>query len=207
MTINQRKFLLFHPLSCKGDAYKPKEALDENEAYLFHKDQINALAIAGVDFLFASTMPAMSEVKGMAKAMSETDIPFIISFVIRDDGILLDGTALIDAIKIVDGFVITKPIFYMTNCIHPNVLSKSLSKIKEDENILAKRLFGIQANASDKSPEELDTLDELHADSPQNWAKGMVDLNKKYNLKVLGGCCGTDARYISSIVDLLKSTP
>jgi methionine synthase I (cobalamin-dependent) len=32
----------------------------------------------------------------------------------------------------------------------------------------------------------------------------MVDLNKKYNLKILGGCCGTDARFISSIVDLLK---
>ncbi len=192
---------------CKGDAYKPKEALDENEAYLFHKDQINALTAAGVDFLFASTMPEINEVKGMAKAMSETNLPYVISFVIRDDGKMLDGTSLVDAIKIVDDSVLVQPVFYMTNCIHPDVLNKSLNKIIDDENILAKRLFGIQANASDKSPEELDTLDELHADSPQNWAKGMVDLNKKYNLKVLGGCCGTDARYISSIVDLLKLTP
>ncbi len=206
MEVLLNKIFIGGVTGCKGDAYKPKEALDENEAYLFHKDQINALTAAGVDFLFASTMPAMSEVKGTAKAMSETDFPFVISFVIRDDGKLLDGTALVDAIKIVDNSVHVQPVFYMTNCIHPNVLSKSLNKIIDDENILAKRLFGIQANASDKSPEELDMLDELHADSPQNWAKGMVDLNKKYNLKVLGGCCGTDARYISSIVELLKLT-
>jgi len=68
-------------------------------------------------------------------------------------------------------------------------------------------LFGIQANASSKSPEELDTLENLDADSPANWARGMVDLNKKFNLKILGGCCGTDARFISSVVNLLKSTP
>ncbi|MGQ9800006.1 MAG: homocysteine S-methyltransferase family protein [Ignavibacterium sp.] len=39
---------------------------------------------------------------------------------------------------------------------------------------------------------------------PENWAKGMVNLNKKYNIKILGGCCGTDTRFISSIVGLLK---
>jgi methionine synthase I (cobalamin-dependent) len=32
----------------------------------------------------------------------------------------------------------------------------------------------------------------------------MVDLNKKYNFRILGGCCGTDARFISSIVELIK---
>ena len=50
-------------------------------------------------------------------------------------------------------------------------------------------------------------LKNLDADSPANWAQGMVDLNKKYNLKILGGCCGTDARFISSVVNLLKLTP
>jgi methionine synthase I (cobalamin-dependent) len=35
----------------------------------------------------------------------------------------------------------------------------------------------------------------------------MVDLNKKYNLKILGGCCGTDAEFISSVVELLKLAP
>ena len=192
---------------CKGDAYKPEEALSENEAYHFHKEQMQILADAGVDFLFASTLPALTEAIGITKAMNETKKDYVISFVIRDNGKLLDGTLLTDAIKIIDDSVSTPPLFYLTNCIHPDVLHKSFLNLKDEEDILRKRLFGIQANASSKSPEELDTLEELDADSPANWARGMVDLNKKYNLKILGGCCGTDARFISSVVNLLKSTP
>ena len=189
---------------CKGDAYKPEEALSENEAYQFHREQMQVLADAGVDFLLASTLPALTEAIGIAKAMSETKIDYVISFVIRENGKLLDGTSLIDAINIIDSSVFTPPLFYLTNCIHPDVLHKSFINLKDEDDILKKRLFGIQANASSKSPEELDALEQLDADSPFNWAKGMVDLNKKYNLKILGGCCGTDARFISSIVELLK---
>lgn len=189
---------------CKGDAYKPEEALSVNEAYHFHKEQMQILADAGVDFLFASTLPALTEAIGIAKAMSATKKDYVISFVIRDNGKLLDGTFLTDAISIIDSSVSTPPIFYLTNCIHPDVLHKSFLNLKDEDDILRKRLFGIQANASNKSPEELDILENLDADSPVNWARGMVDLNKKYNLKILGGCCGTDARFISSIVKLLE---
>ena len=190
-------------MGCKGDAYKPEEALSETESYIFHKEQIRILADSGVDFLFGSTLPEINEAKGIAKAMSKTGKDYVISFVIRDSGKLLDGTLLTDAIRIIDHSVSSPPLFYLTNCIHPDVLHKSFLNLVDKENILQKRLFGIQANASTKSPEELDALDELDADSPFNWAKQMVDLNKKYNLKILGGCCGTDARFISSIIDLL----
>ena len=189
---------------CKGDAYKPVEALNEEDAYSFHKEQMQILTNAGVDFLFASTLPALSEAKGIARSMSATNLDYVISFVIRDNGELLDGTLLTDAINIMDDSVSSPPLFYLTNCIHPDVLHNYLLNLNDENGILKKRLFGIQANASSKSPEELDTLEQLDADSPLDWAKGMVDLNKKYNLKILGGCCGTDARFISSIVDLLK---
>lgn len=192
---------------CKGDAYKPEEALNENDAYQFHKEQMQILADAGVDFLLASTLPALTEAIGIAKAMNETKIDYVISFVIRDNGRLLDGNLLTDAIKIIDESTITPPLFYLTNCIHPDVLHKSFINLKDEDDFLKKRLFGIQANASKKSPEELDTLEVLDADSPTEWARGMVDLNKKYNLKILGGCCGTDARFISSVVNLLESIP
>ena len=143
---------------CKGDAYKPEEALSENDAYHFHKEQMQILADAGVDFLLASTLPEINEAKGISKAMSETNKDYVISFVIRDNGKLLDGTLLNDAIKLVDDSVSTPPLFYLTNCIHPDVLHKSFLNLKDENDILKNRLFGIQANASSKSPEELDTL-------------------------------------------------
>ncbi|MBK7630487.1 MAG: homocysteine S-methyltransferase family protein [Ignavibacteriales bacterium] len=189
---------------CKGDAYKPEEALSESDAYEFHKEQMQILADAGVDFLLASTLPEINEAKGIAKAMSDTKKDYVISFVIRDNGKLLDGSLLTDAIRIIDDSVSSPPLFYLTNCIHPDVLHKSFLNLNDENDILKKRLYGIQANASSKSPEELDTLEELDADSTANWASGMADLNKKYNLKILGGCCGTDARFISSMIDHLK---
>jgi len=189
---------------CKGDAYKPEEALNENDAYKYHKEQMQILADAEVDYLLASTLPEINEAKGIAKAMSETNKDYVISFVIRENGKLLDDTLLTDAIRLIDDSVSTPPLFYLTNCIHPDVLHKSFLNLVDEENILQKRLFGIQANASSKSPEELDTLVEIDADSPPNWANAMVDLNKKYNLKILGGCCGTDARFISSMIEHLK---
>ncbi|HEX9252228.1 MAG TPA: homocysteine S-methyltransferase family protein, partial [Ignavibacteriaceae bacterium] len=117
---------------CKGDAYKPEEALNQNEAYHFHKEQMQILADAGVDFLFASTLPALTEAIGIAKAMSETKKDYVISFVIRENGKLLEGTLLTDAIKIIDDSVLTPPLFYLTNCIHPDVLHKSFFNLKDE---------------------------------------------------------------------------
>ncbi len=190
-------------MGCKGDSYKPEEALSCEEACEFHSLQAKILANAGVDFLFASTLPALSEASGIAKAMSKIKKEYVLSFVIRENGRLLDGTLLTDAIKIIDESVANRPLFYLTNCIHPEVLQNAYINLDEKE-ILDRRLFGIQANASKKSPEELDIAEELDADSPKNWANGMIDLNKKYNLKILGGCCGTDQNFINSIIQRSK---
>lgn len=128
---------------CKGDAYIPEEALSKNDAYHFHKEQMQILADAGVDFLLASTLPALTEAIGIAKTMSETKKDYVISFVIRDNGKLLDGNLLTDTIRIIDESVSTPPLFYLTNCIHPDVLHQSYINLKDDDNILKKRLFGI----------------------------------------------------------------
>ena len=58
-------------VGCKGDAYNSKEALTSEDAYTFHKPQINELSKAHVDFLFATTLPASSEALGIAKAMAD----------------------------------------------------------------------------------------------------------------------------------------
>jgi homocysteine S-methyltransferase len=67
-----RKVFLGGLLGCKGDAYKPGEALSAVEATSFHAVQVQALAEAGVDFLFAGTLPALSEAVGVARAMAKT---------------------------------------------------------------------------------------------------------------------------------------
>ena len=85
-----------------GDAYTPEEALPSAEAEQFHTPQLEALAEGQVDFLYAATLPALSEAQGIATAMAKHGLPYILSFVIRRDGTLLDGTPLAQAIETID---------------------------------------------------------------------------------------------------------
>jgi len=182
-------------IGCKGDAYNPAEALSRREAFEFHSWQLNKLAEAGVDFLKASTLPAASEAIGIAEAMSKTNLPYILSFVIRENGNLLDGKPLIDVINEIDSTVFPNPACYMVNCIHPTVFIKALEQNPE----LGRRVLGMQANTSCKTPEELDGSAELDTEEPEIFAEHIKELHQKYKIKILGGCCGTDDRHIEKI--------
>lgn len=65
-------------------------------------------------------------------------------------------------------------------------------------------IVGIQANTSSKSPEELDGSPELASEDITTLVNEMVSLYHKYQVRVLGGCCGTDHRHIQKLVSVLK---
>jgi S-methylmethionine-dependent homocysteine/selenocysteine methylase len=105
-------------MSCRGDAYRPADALAVDEAKDFHAWQAGKLADAGVDFLLASTLPALSEATGLALALAGTGKPYVISFVVRPGGTLLDGTPLKDAVAAIDAAATPRPVAHMINCTH-----------------------------------------------------------------------------------------
>lgn len=195
----QKEIYIGGLMGVKGDSYNPSAALETDEAFDFHKWQAQQLADAGVDFLIASTIPSLKEAAGIAKAMSIQNIPYIISFVIRPNGSLLDGNKLDEAIKFIDVNIEPKPAAYLINCVHPANLLNALQTLK-DNSLIKERLIGLQGNASDKSPEELDNAETLHADDPVNWGSAMAELNKKFDLKILGGCCGTGVNHIKCLI-------
>src|SRR5512133_3626933 len=81
-------------MSCRGDAYKPAEALAVDDACEFHAWQAGKLAAAGVDVLLAATLPAFSEASGLALALAAAGQPSILSFSGRPDGTPLAGPPL-----------------------------------------------------------------------------------------------------------------
>jgi homocysteine S-methyltransferase len=186
-------------LGCRGDAYQPAEALTEREATRFHARQIRSLAEAETDFLMAATLPALSEAMGMARAMAETSQPYVLSFVIRASGSLLDGTPLSEAVTRVDAEVTPRPAGYMINCVHPQVFAEAMEHECARRPGLNERIIGLQANTSRKSPEELDQSGEFFAESPENLAEGMMVAHRRFGTRILGGCCGTDERHIRAI--------
>ncbi|RII33728.1 homocysteine S-methyltransferase family protein [Clostridium chromiireducens] len=191
-------------MGCKGDAYKGTDIVSVDEAQEFHLWQVKLFKEAGVDFLFAGIMPELSEAIGMAKAMETAELPYIISFMIRDDGKLIDGTTINDAILSIDNATIQKPICYMVNCVHPIILKKSLSYSFNKTRLVKERFHGIQANSSPLSPEELDNAIDLKISDSVSLANDMMDLYNYFIPKILGGCCGTDNTHMEEIAKRLK---
>lgn len=186
-------------MGCKGDAYQATEVLPMEEAHRFHAWQAHRFREAGADFLYAGIMPALSEAVGMAKAMEDTGLPYIISFMIRESGTLIDGTTIHDAILHIDHATTQKPVCYMTNCVHPNVLGKALSYSFNQTGLVKERFRGIQANTSPLPPEELDDSSELKASDCIRLANEMMALTKIIDPKIFGGCCGTDNTHMEEI--------
>ncbi len=183
----------------KGDAYKPEQALSPRQAYDFHSYQLQALAGAGADFLQASTLPALSEAIGIAQSMATFSMPYIISFVIDRTGTLLDGIPLADAIHSIDDAVSTLPTGYAVNCVHPSVL---LSALDANSGIDG-RIIMFNGNTSSRSAAELDGLEILDTQAPEDFTAAISELTHKYAIPIIGGCCGTDPSHIACIAERL----
>lgn len=194
-------------LGCKGDAYTGEGALSTEEAKAFHSWQINLFSDSKVDFLYAGIMPCLSEAMGMAMAMAETNIPYIISFTIQADGKLIDGHSIDFAIKAIDNSVSNKPIGYMTNCVHPTIAHKALSRPFNQTRTVQSRFIGIQGNTSALSYSELDGASDLKESSPSDFAHDTMKLVMDYNLQIVGGCCGTNGKHMEEIAKHLKNPP
>lgn len=196
----------FHPniligdlLGCRGDAYSGENFMSIDDSYHFHKKQTIQFSKQKIDFLFAGIMPEIEEAIGMAQAMAITELPYIISFMIRKDGCLLDGTSIADAIKLIDRIVAPNPLCYMANCIHPANLKSALTHEKNSNRPELTRFKGIQANTSSLSPEELNNCSILLQEDFDTMITEMQWLHQNYNLNILGGCCGTNQKFIEEL--------
>jgi homocysteine S-methyltransferase len=183
----------------RGDAYKPEEALSSAYAERFHTPQVEALAESGVDFLLAATLPALSEAQGIALAMEKQGIPYILSFVIRKDGTILDGNSLARAITLIDDATQKPPTGYAINCVHPTIFKAGMQALNKENPQLSKRILYYQANTSARDPKELDGMDALETEKPEILAGLLLDSYQQFHTPFIGGCCGTDTSHIECL--------
>jgi homocysteine S-methyltransferase len=190
-------------MSCRGDAYQPAEAMSTEAAAEFHCWQAQALAAAGVDLLLAATLPALSEAIGLAQAQAATGLPYLISFVVRPSGTLLDGTPLKTAIASIDAAVSPQPLAYLINCTHASIFRNALMHKDNSAPHVRQRIIGLLANTAALSPEDLNESSELHEEAPEVFANNLAALRDELGMKILGGCCGTDDRHIERLATAL----
>lgn len=182
----------------QDDGYSPTTRLTIDQARIYHRFQVDVLAQTPADMLCAMTITYVEEAIGIALAAQAANMPVAISFTVETDGYLPSGVSLADAIRVVDVATNSAPVYYMINCAHPTHFASQLDHSGEWKV----RIAGVRANASCMSHAELDVATELDAGNPEDLGRRYAEL-KRYlpNLRVLGGCCGTDHRHIEAIAE------
>ena len=179
----------------QDDGYNPSELMSVAEAEAYHRPQVDAFADSAADMVSAITMTYVNEAVGMTRAAQVAGIPITVSFTTETDGRLPDGTPLGEAITATDAATDGAPAYYMVNCAHPT----HFSHVLDASNAWTDRIYGIRANASRLSHAELDEAEELDDGNPQEFGEQYQALRSNLrNLRVVGGCCGTDHRHVAA---------
>lgn len=187
-------------LGPRGDGYVTSSIMSVEKAKDYHKEQIQTFRGAGADMVTCFTMNYINEAYGITLAAKELEMPVVIGFTVETDGKLPSGESLQDAIEVIDAMTDNYPVYYMINCAHP---THFVHRLNQNENWIS-RIMAVRANASDKSHAELDECDHLDAGDKHDLAERYVELrNLLPNLKVLGGCCGTDHSHVEEICKIL----
>jgi S-methylmethionine-dependent homocysteine/selenocysteine methylase len=178
------------------DGYAPGELLSADETQASHSAQVETFARTSADTVTAMTITYVEEALGIARAAATAGMPSVISFTVETDGRLPSGQALGEAVEEVDTDSDTDVAYFMINCAHPTHFAAVIG----DGGAWLERIQGLRANASRMSHAELDAATELDDGDPDDLAAHYFVLRESMpSLNVLGGCCGTDHRHVSSI--------
>lgn len=183
----------------RGDGYVSDGPVDPIAAHRYHAPQVAALVNGGAQQVTAYTLTEVGEAVGITRAAREVGVPVAVGFTVETDGRLPSGMTLGDAIARVDEDA--SPDSYLVNCAHPRHIAAGLSA----EASWLGRIEGVRVNASQLSHAELDeseALDEGDIGSLAREVVGLIGLLP--NLRLVGGCCGTDARHVERMWEMLQ---
>jgi S-methylmethionine-dependent homocysteine/selenocysteine methylase len=167
------------------DCYRPDWVPDARSLAIEHREHAAHLASAGVDLILVETMNCIAEALAAARAAAETRLPFWISFICGNDGRLLSGEPLGEALAAVRG---TGPEVLLVNCLPPSAVIPCIGPLAASGCA-----FGIYANLGTPYPNAPDRHREDHdplafAEHARRW----IDAGAR----VVGGCCGTTPAHI-----------
>ncbi len=190
------KALVAGDISTTGKLMEPMGEMPYDTLFEAYKEQITYLVEAGVDLLVAETMMATDETMVVLDAASEVcDLPVLCSLTIESDGGLFFGGNIYEAVEALEAVGAAA---IGCNCsVGPDQLESVISEIYQRVSIpvIAKPNAGM--------PKITATGEAVYSMEPEEFAKHMEILAKS-GASLLGGCCGTDPRYIQALCQKIK---
>ena len=188
----QREIWIAGSLAPLEDCYRPDMVPDDSDLTREHRWQALHLAEAGADLILIETMNTLREAVAAHRAVIETGLPGLSSFVTDGNGSLLSGEPLIDAAKAVI-LDLPAPLAIGVNCIPARRVGGELER-------LAAALPGVPLLAYGNLGRPLDGSGEHYTDpvDPESYAALAADWTK-LGLRVAGSCCGTGSRHTAAL--------
>ncbi|OQE36964.1 hypothetical protein PENCOP_c011G08649 [Penicillium coprophilum] len=187
------------------DAYVDStETVSFSQAQENYRAQVQVLAEEGVDMISIMTVTNLNEATAAVSVAREFNLPVHVSFSIETDGRLRGGRTLDEVIREVDHLTENYTTYFGVNCAHPRHIMTALRDLPQD---VRSRIGSIRGNASLKCHDELDNSLVLDRGDVSLWNRefdGLLGMLPE--LKVVGGCCGTDEEHLDTLAKTVYSS-
>jgi homocysteine S-methyltransferase len=175
------------------DCYEPDQVPDEATLADEHSRMMTWLKTADPDLIWIETMNTIREARAAAAAAKEHALPFVVSFVVREEGNLLSGEPLEEALAAVEPL---GPLALGLNCIPPEGVTRNLPRLR------AATALPLVAYAHIGNPEPIQGWSFSESVTPSHYcehAARWLDLGAR----IVGGCCGTTPKHIAALREML----
>ncbi len=173
-----------------ADCYEPAAVPDDGTLVAEHGVRVGHLVAAGATLALVETMSTLREARAALGACRAGNLPALVSFVCGSDGRLLSGESLSDAAAGVEDL---EPLAVLVNCCSPEDATRGLEVLLATTGLPA----GVYANGRGRP------------DAEQGWVfrggtrrRAYVRTARQWlamGARLIGGCCGTDPRYIRAL--------
>ena len=175
------------------DCYIPELVPEEVVLVEEHARMLAWVKAAGPDLIWIETMNTVREARAAARAAANASLPFVASFALREDGRLLSGEWLEEAVEAVETF---EPIALGLNCIPPDGITAHLPRLRR----ATRRPVAAYAHINNPTPTpgwsfSQDATPEQYARQVKRWLDAGVS--------IVGGCCGTTPAHIRAVRNLV----
>ncbi len=194
-----RRVLVAGDITMTGRQLKPIGNMDLEDLIDVYKDQIMLLEKHGCDLLVVETMMSLAETRAALIAAKEvSDLPVMVTLTFEASGRTLFGT---DAVT---GAVVCESLGADAIGVNCSTGPKDMVNIVAD--MAANTRIPIIAKPNAGLPELDEDNKTVYKMGPDLFAEEMAALVDA-GAQILGGCCGTDSRYIESIVNAFGRGP
>lgn len=181
-------------LAPAGDCYRPDLTPGDARLRALHGRTLDWLALASPDCVLIETQNSIREAAICCELAAARRMPLIVSFILREDGLLLGGDRLSEAVRAVEEY---SPLAIGLNCVPPSAAGDCLPLLMG----LTSRPVAFYPHLSQGSPipgwSAAETLD---ADEFADLALDCLTIGAR----IVGGCCGTTPSHLAAFCQSLS---